>query len=73
MDHVNRVAPHTVPARRKTVFPGCTDDVALRLGLIETKLGLDAARERFRINSVARRYIDAPDFSRRIRDGAAGV
>jgi hypothetical protein len=70
VDHVNGVAPGTVPASWKTILPGYTDDVALRLGLIDTKLGLDAARERFRINAAARRYVGARDFSLRIRDGA---
>ena len=69
VDHVNRVAPGTVPASWKTVLPGYTDDVALRLGLIDTRLGLDAARERFRINDAARRYVGAREFSLRIRDG----
>ena len=72
VDHVNRVAPGTVPASWKTVLPGYTDDVALRLGLIDTRLGLDAARERFRINDAARRYVGGRDFSVRIREGRSG-
>jgi Domain of unknown function (DUF4105) len=68
VDHVNRVAPGTVPASWKTILPGYTDDVALRLGLIDTKLGLDAARERFRINDVARKYVGSREFSARIRE-----
>ena len=65
--HVNRIAPRTVPAGLKTLLPGYTDDVALRLGLIDTELDLARARERYRINDRARRFIDDPDFSRLIR------
>ncbi len=71
--HVNRVAPHTVPGGIKTILPGYTDEVALRLGLIDTRLPLEAARERFRVNAAARRWIGSPDFSRRIRSEAAAV
>jgi len=67
--HVNRVAPRTVPGGLKTMLPGYTDEVAHRLGLLDTELDIEAARERFRINEAARRYIDDPEFSRRIREG----
>ena len=66
--HVNEVAPGKVPGGIKTVLPGYTDEVALRLGLIDTKLDLAAARARFRINDRARKWIADPAFSFRIRD-----
>ena len=65
--HVNQVAPRTIPGGLKTILPGYTDEVAHRLGLLDTELDLEAARERFRINEAARRYIGDPEFSRRIR------
>jgi hypothetical protein len=71
--HVNEVVPHRVPGGIKTILPGYTDDVALRLGLIDTRLPLDAARERFRVNAAARRWIGSPEFSRRIRESAASA
>ena len=67
--HVNHVAPRTVPGGPKTILPGYTDEVALRLGLIDTELDLAAARERFRINDAARRHAGDPAFSLRIREG----
>jgi hypothetical protein len=65
--HVNQVAPRTVSAGIKTMLPGYTDEVAMRLGLIHTELDLAGARERFLINDRARRAIGDPGFSLRIR------
>lgn len=66
--HVNAVAPRRVPGGIKTILPGYTDEVAHRLGLIDTELGLMQARERFRVNERARRYSHDPAFSLRIRE-----
>lgn len=65
--HVNQIAPNTVPSGIKTILPGYTDEVAHRLGLIDTKLDIDAARDRFLVNDRARRFIKDPQFSFRIR------
>ncbi len=65
--HVNGVAPGRVPGGIKTILPGYTDEVAHRLGLIETELELETARERFAVNERARQYHDDPHFSWRIR------
>lgn len=65
--HVNRVAPRTVPTGLKTILPGYSDEVAHRLGLLDTDLDLAGGRERFRINDAARRWLHDPEFSRRIR------
>ena len=66
--HVNQVAPNTVPGGFKTMLPGYTDEVAHRLGLIDTKLDLATARDRFLINDRAKRFIEDPRFSFRIRE-----
>ncbi len=66
--HVNHVVPGKVPGGIKIMLPGYADEVAQRLGLIDTELDLEQARERFRINDRARRYIDDPLFSVRIRE-----
>jgi hypothetical protein len=66
--HVNQVAPNTVPHGIKTVLPGYTDEVAHRLGLIDTKLDVGQAREKFLINERARQFIKDPLFSHRIRE-----
>lgn len=71
--HVNYIAPNTVPAGIKTILPGYTDEVAHQLGLIGTDLELNAARERFLVNARARRFIDDPAFSLRIREALPDV
>jgi hypothetical protein len=65
--HVNQVAPKSVPSGIKTMLPGYTDEVAFRLGLIDTELDLPRARERYLINDRASRSIADPAFSFRIR------
>jgi len=69
--HVNRVAPGKIPGGLKTILPGYSDDVALELGLLDTDLDLEQARERYRINELARRYAKDPAFSFRIREASA--
>jgi hypothetical protein len=72
--HVNHVAPGTVPAGIKTIIPGYTDEVAHRLGLIDSAITLDEARYRYRVNDRARQFAGRPDFSLRIREvGAASA
>jgi hypothetical protein len=67
VDHVNRIAPGTIPPGWKTVLPGYIDEVGMRLGLIQTGLDPERARERYRINDAGRRYLGDPAFSLRIR------
>jgi hypothetical protein len=67
VDHVNRLVPGTIPPGWKTVLPGYIDEVGMRLGLIDTRLELKEARERFRINEAGRRHLADADFSHRIR------
>jgi uncharacterized protein DUF4105 len=68
--HVNQVAPRRVPGGIKTILPGYTDEVAFRLGLIATDLDLQHARERYQVNDRAKRFINDPAFSFRIRENA---
>jgi hypothetical protein len=65
--HVNRLAPGRVPGGRRLLFPGYADAVAHELALIDATLPIDSARAHYRINERARGHLDAPDFSRRIR------
>lgn len=65
--HVNQVTPGRVPAGWKTIVPGYSDEVAHRLGLIDTDLSVAQARARYRINDLARRFISDSLFSLRIR------
>jgi hypothetical protein len=65
---VNLIATRRIPYGMDVLFPGYSDRLAHRLGLIDTELPLDEARERFRINERARAAADDPDFSLRIRE-----
>jgi hypothetical protein len=65
--HVNRISPERVPFSYKVLLPGYSDELAYELGLIDTDLSLEEARERFYINARAERAGDSPDFSRLIR------
>lgn len=67
-EHVNKVAPGSVPLGWRIYFPGYADEVIFERGLIDTELSLSEARERFRINEKARRYAESSDFSMRIRE-----
>lgn len=68
VDHVNALAPETVPYGRKVLFPGYSDELAWELGLIDTTLPLEQLREHFRVNDAAARFAGASDFSIRIRE-----
>lgn len=65
--HVNTIAPRRVPLSYKVLLPGYSDELAFDLGLIDTDLPLEEARQRFHINERALRFADDPAFSRRIR------
>ena len=52
----------------KILFPKYSDELALKLGLIDTDLPLEQARQKYLINERAMKYGDAPDFSRKIRE-----
>jgi hypothetical protein len=67
LDHVNRIASRRIRYGPRILLPGHSDELALELGLIDTALGIDAARERFRVNEQARRHADDSSFSIRIR------
>lgn len=67
--HVNRISPRRVPRLSYKVFlPGYSDQLAYDLGLIDTDLPFEQARERFHINALAERHGNDPAFSERIRE-----
>jgi hypothetical protein len=65
--HVNQVVPGRIPASWRVLVPGYADEVALKLGLIQTGDGLAAARQKFLINERARTAIASDSFSELIR------
>ncbi len=65
--HANRVAPKPIGWSWRTLPPGYSDRLAYDLGLIDTDLPFEKARERFKINERALAAGSAPDFSAQIR------
>jgi hypothetical protein len=69
--HVNAIAPRKVPWSWKVLLPAYADELAHSIGLLDTDLPLERARERFHVNARALRWADDPEFSRRIREPEA--
>ncbi len=68
VDAVNSLREEPIESDRRILLPGFSDELAHELDLIDTGLSIDAARERFRVDSaVAARSIARPDFSTLIR------
>ncbi|MBI5126523.1 MAG: DUF4105 domain-containing protein [Candidatus Taylorbacteria bacterium] len=66
--HVNTITPHKVPFfNLRILLPANSDKLAYGLGLIDTDLSFEKARERFLINDRAMKYANDPDFSVKIR------
>lgn len=68
VDHVNKITPHRVPFfNLRILLPANSDKLAYELGLIDTDLPFEAARERYFINPQAEKYATSSDFSVEIR------
>ena len=67
LKHANSVATKKIPYGRDVLLPGYADELAKKLGLLDTDLTIDEARKRFRINDRARRAYRDDQFSLRIR------
>jgi hypothetical protein len=66
--HVDTITPHKVPLLNLSVlFPENSDKLAFDLGLIDTNLSFEQARQRFFINDRALKYANDPRFSELIR------
>lgn len=65
--HANKIMDQRVPFSFDLLFPAKSDRYAYDLGLIDTDLPFEDAREKFNINSRALMYADDPNFSVRIR------
>jgi hypothetical protein len=68
VDHANNVSPKKLPFSLKYIFPHYADKYLYDLGLIDTDLPFEKAREKFQINSRAEKYHDSSEFSKRIRE-----
>ena len=68
VDHANRVATTRIRYGKEVLLPGYADELALRLGLIDSDDSVEQVRARYLVNERARRFAGAPDFSVRIRE-----
>jgi len=66
--HVNALVRGRIPMNPAILLPAYSDRFAYKLGLIDTKLTFEQAREHFRINERARTHAEDTEFSLRIRD-----
>jgi hypothetical protein len=67
VDHINRLAAGRAPADVRVMLPGLADQYAYDLGLIDRTLPFAETKRRARINDLADRYRNEPDFSQKIR------
>ena len=57
-----------IPYSLGIFLPGYSDNLAHRLGLINSDLPLEAAREQYMVDEKSAANLDASDFSHRIRN-----
>jgi hypothetical protein len=67
LEHANSIASVQIPYGREVLLPGYADELARKLGLLDTDLPIEEARRRFLINERARRAFADPAFSTLIR------
>lgn len=67
-DHVNEISPARIPWTWTQLLPANADKTIYDLGLINTDLPFEQARQKFNINARAAEYADTPDFSQKIRE-----
>lgn len=67
-NHVNALAPQTVPWDYRLILPANSDVYAKDLGLIAQGMTIEEARTKYRINDKAERFADDPEFSKKIRE-----
>lgn len=69
--HVNEISPKRVPFSFKTLLPAYADELAYRVGLLDTTVAFETLRARAKINARAAAYADSAGFSRLIRSAVA--
>lgn len=67
--HVNRISPGTIPASWQLIATGYADQLALKLGLVDTELNIEQARAKYIINEKSEKAGDTPNYSKLIREG----
>lgn len=67
VQHINRLVPGKIPQDYRVLLPGFSDQLAYDLKLIDTSLPFEEVKRRARVNDLALKYRDDPNFSARIR------
>lgn len=67
VEHINVIAPGSIPISYRTLLPAYSDELAFDLELIDTDLARDEFRAAHQINVQAKHYANSPDFSKAIR------
>jgi hypothetical protein len=67
VDHVNKISNNVIPLSLEVILPGTSDKRAYDLGLIDTDLTWNDAKEFFKINERAEKFRKDPAFSVKIR------
>jgi hypothetical protein len=65
--HVNEIAPKRVPFSFKTLLPAYADELAYKVGLLDTTVAFDTLRARAKINARAAAAGESLEFSKLIR------
>jgi len=67
-NHINNITPKKIPFFSfRIMFPANSDKLAYDLGMLDTELPFEEARQRFFINDRAEKYAEDIDFSVKIR------
>jgi hypothetical protein len=67
--HINEIVPNKVPYGYQVLFPAFSDELAYNLKLIKIDENFERTKQGARINEIAYRYRDDPEFSVKIREG----
>ena len=68
VSHINDIVPGRVPLSYKVLMPAYSDELAYKVGLLDTSVPLSELRAKYHINERAMKYADDPLFSQRIRE-----
>ena len=71
LEHANSVSPGRIPYGKEVLLPGYADELAQRLGLIDSDATIEQVRARYLINERASKAVGDSLFSLRIRGQAA--
>jgi hypothetical protein len=65
--HVNKLRPGSIPSTLHTLLTGHADRLAYDIGLLDRSRSFEELKNLSRINDLAGRYSESPDFSKKIR------